>query len=30
MKDEGSNSNFMIIVLKFVVNYEALTLEESF
>ncbi len=30
MKDEMSNLNFMIIVLKFVVSCEALTLEESF
>jgi hypothetical protein len=30
MKDEMSNVNFMIIVLKFVVSCEALTLEESF
>jgi hypothetical protein len=30
MKDEGSNSNYMTFVLKFVVSCEALTLEESF
>ncbi len=30
MKDEMSNSNFMIIVLKFVLSCEALTLEKSF
>jgi hypothetical protein len=30
MKDEVSNLNFMIIVLKFVVSCEVLTLEESF
>jgi len=30
MKDEMSNLNFMIIVLKFVVSCEALTLEKSF
>jgi hypothetical protein len=30
MKDVGSNSNFMIILLKFVASCEILTLEESF